>query len=102
MPGIQADASPSGAPRYAVAVGSEKMFNATVHRIKQSGVACGEVREQDADSPFIRSFRFTDFDNNHFEICMNRRSLGDVSLSHVVFETKDLEKPKSFMTKPSV
>ena len=35
LPGIQADASPSGAPRYAVAVGSEEMFNATVSRIKQ-------------------------------------------------------------------
>ena len=96
LPGIQADASPSGAPRYAVAVGSEEMFNATVARIKQSGVACGEVGEHGSDSPFIRSFHFTDFDNNHFEICMNRRSLGDVSLSHVVFETKDLEKAKKF------
>jgi catechol 2,3-dioxygenase-like lactoylglutathione lyase family enzyme len=96
LPGIQADASPSGAPRYAVAVGSEEMFNATVHRIKHAGVTCGEVQEQDGDSPFIRSFRFTDFDNNHFEICMNRRSLGDVSLSHVVFETKDLENAKKF------
>ena len=27
---------------------------------------------------------------------MNRRSLGDVSLSHVVFETKDLENAKQF------
>src|SRR6266404_2685998 len=96
LPGIQADASPSGAPRYAVAVGSEEMFNATVSRIKQSDVACGEVQEQDGNSPFIRSFRFIDFDNNHFEICTNRRSLGDVSLSHVVFETKDLEKAKKF------
>ena len=57
LPGIQADPSPSGAPRYAVAVGSEEMFNATVGRIKQSGVACGEVREHGSDSPFIRSFQ---------------------------------------------
>ena len=64
--------APSGAPRYAVAVGSEEMFNATVSRIKQSGVACGEVCAHGSDSPFIRTFRFTDFDNNHFEICINR------------------------------
>ena len=57
LPGIQADPSPSGAPRYAVAVGSEEMFNATVGQIKQSGVACGEVREHGSDSPFIRSFQ---------------------------------------------
>lgn len=96
LPGIQADPSPSGAPRYAVAVGSESRFDATVQRIRQSGARCGDVREHRSDSPFIRSFRFTDFDSNHFEICMNRESLGDVSLSHVVFETKDLDRGKKF------
>jgi catechol 2,3-dioxygenase-like lactoylglutathione lyase family enzyme len=96
LPGIQAQPSPSGAPRYAVALGSEAAFNATVNRIKESGVACNKVQEHANDSPFIRSFRFTDFDNNHFEICMNRQSLGDVCLSHVVFETKDLAKAKRF------
>jgi catechol 2,3-dioxygenase-like lactoylglutathione lyase family enzyme len=96
LPGIQAQPSPSGAPRYAVALGSEAAFNATVNRIKESGVACNKVQEHPNDSPFIRSFRFTDFDNNHFEICMNRQSLGDVCLSHVVFETKDLAKAKRF------
>jgi catechol 2,3-dioxygenase-like lactoylglutathione lyase family enzyme len=96
LPGIQAQPSPSGAPRYAVALGSEAAFNTTVNRIKESGVACNKVQEHPNDSPFIRSFRFTDFDNNHFEICMNRQSLGDVCLSHVVFETKDLAKAKRF------
>lgn len=98
LPGIQADPSPSRAPRYAVALGSLQVFDATVHRIQQSGVSCGDVREHGSDSPFIRSFRFTDFDNNHFEICMNRESLGDISLSHVVFETKDLARGKKFYT----
>jgi catechol 2,3-dioxygenase-like lactoylglutathione lyase family enzyme len=96
LPGIQADPSPSGAPRYAVAFGSEPVFNETVHRIKHSGVTCGEIREHGDGAPLIRSFRFVDFDNNHFEICMNREPLGDVSLSHVVFETKDLETAKKF------
>ena len=96
LPGIQADPSPSGAPRYAVALGSAAAFDATVKRIQQSGVTCGEVREHGVDTPLIRSFRFVDFDNNHFEICMNREPLGDISLSHVVFETKDLEKSKTF------
>jgi catechol 2,3-dioxygenase-like lactoylglutathione lyase family enzyme len=96
LPGIQTEPSPSGAPRYAVAIGSVDAFTAMVERIKNSGVVCGEVREHAATSPFIRSFRFTDFDNNHFEICMNRNPLGDICLSHVVFETKDLEKSKKF------
>ena len=43
LPGIQADPSPSGAPRYAVALGSEPGFDATVHRIHQSGVSCGDA-----------------------------------------------------------
>jgi catechol 2,3-dioxygenase-like lactoylglutathione lyase family enzyme len=96
LPGIQTEPSPSGAPRYAVAIGSDAEFNAAVERIRNSGVACGQVREHGAISPFIRSFQFIDFDNNHFEICMNRYSLGDRCLSHVVFETKTLERAKKF------
>jgi len=96
LPGIQTEPSPSGAPRYAVAISSEKIFAATVERIRNSGVVCGEVREHASTSPFLRSFRFTDFDNNHFEICTNRQALGDICLSHVVFETKDLEQAKKF------
>jgi catechol 2,3-dioxygenase-like lactoylglutathione lyase family enzyme len=96
LPGIQAEPSPSGAPRYALAVGSQERFKSTVDRIKQSGVICGEIREHLSSSPFIRSFRFTDFDDNHMEICMNRHSLGDISLSHVVLETINLERAKKF------
>ena len=96
LPGIQAEPSPSGAPRYAVALGAEPAFDAAVDRIRQSGIVCGEVKEHSNPSPFIRSFRFTDFDGNHFEICMNRRPLGEISLSHVVFEARDLEKAKKF------
>jgi catechol 2,3-dioxygenase-like lactoylglutathione lyase family enzyme len=98
LPGIQTDPSPSGAPRYAVTIGSEDNFNGTVDRIKRAGVACGDIHQHGDTSPFLRSFRFTDFDNNHFEICMNRKPLGDICLSHVVFETKDLKKAKHFYT----
>ncbi len=98
LPGIQTDASPSGAPRYAVALGSEAAFKAAVERIRASGVECGEARELPLASPFIRSFHFVDFDNNHFEICMNRQSLGDIALSHVVLETTDLERAIKFYT----
>ena len=96
LPGIQTEASPSSAPRYAIAVGSEANFHAIIDRIKQSGVGCGEIREHSNGSPFLRSFRFTDFDNNHMEICMNRQSLGDICLSHVVLEATNLECTKRF------
>jgi len=96
LPGIQTEASPSGAPRYAVAVGSEANFHAIIERIKQSGVVCGEICEHSKDSPLLRAFRFTDFDKNHMEICMNRNSLGEICLSHVVLEATNLERTKRF------
>jgi catechol 2,3-dioxygenase-like lactoylglutathione lyase family enzyme len=96
LPGIQTEPSPSGAPRYAIAIGSEPNFHAIAERIKKSGVVCGEVRERSSGSPFLRSFRFIDFDNNHMEICMNRQSLGDICLSHVVLETTHLERTTRF------
>lgn len=96
LPGVQTDASPSGAPRYAVAFGTEAEFAATADRIQKSGVACGATREHPAGAPLLRSLRFIDFDNNHFEICMSRAPLGELSLSHVVFETRDLAKATNF------
>ena len=98
LPGIQAEPSPSGAPRYAIAIDSEESFRSTVERIKQSGVACSDIHERATSSPFARSFRFTDFDQNHIEICMRRQPLGEIGLSHVVFETTDLERAKKFYT----
>jgi len=98
LPGIQTEPSPSGAPRYAVAIGSEEKFTLTVEQIRKSGVVHSEIREHASTSPFARSLRFTDFDNNHIEICMNRQSLGEICLSHVVFETTDLPRAKRFYT----
>ena len=96
LPGIQSEASPSGAPRYAIAVGSEANFHAIIERIRQSGVVCGKICQHSNDSPLLRAFRFTDFDNNHMEICMNRQPLGDICLSHVVLETTNLDRTKRF------
>ena len=96
LPGIQTEPSPSGAPRYAIAIDSEQRFRFAVDRVRQSGVACGSVYDHPGASPFARSFRFTDFDNNHFEICLRRQSLGEICLSHVVLETTSLEQTKKF------
>src|SRR5438045_246289 len=38
LPGIQAEASPSGAPRYGIAINTEPIFRSTVERIKEAGV----------------------------------------------------------------
>jgi catechol 2,3-dioxygenase-like lactoylglutathione lyase family enzyme len=96
LPGIETEPSRSGAPRYAVGLSSRNSFEATVARIQASGVTCEQLREHGASAPILRSFRFIDFDNNHFEICMTRASFGEIGLSHVVFETRDLQKSKNF------
>jgi catechol 2,3-dioxygenase-like lactoylglutathione lyase family enzyme len=96
LPGIQTEPSQSGAPRYAVGLRSQETFEATVERIQGSGVRCERVREHGASAPILRSFRFIDFDNNHFEICLSRASPSEIGLSHVVFETRDLQKSKNF------
>jgi catechol 2,3-dioxygenase-like lactoylglutathione lyase family enzyme len=96
LPGIQTEPSPSGAPRYGIAVGSEEKFNSTVERIRNSGVVCNEIRDHASTSSFVRSFRFTDFDQNHIEICLHRKSLRETCLSHVVFETTDLQRANKF------
>jgi len=96
LPGIQTEPSQSGAPRYAVGFSSRESFEATVERIRASGVAGVDLREHCASAPIFRSFRFIDFDNNHFEICLPRASLSEIGLSHVVFETRDLQRSKNF------
>jgi catechol 2,3-dioxygenase-like lactoylglutathione lyase family enzyme len=75
---------------------SQETFEATVERIQGSGVRCEQVREHGASAPILRSFCFIDFDNNHFEICLSRASPSEIGLSHVVFETRDLQKSKNF------
>ncbi len=96
LPGIQTEPSPSGAPRYGVAFGTEAAFAAAAERIQESGVVCGALRVHPAGAPLLRSLCFIDFDNNHFEICMSRAPLGDLGLSHVVLETRDLAKAGKF------
>lgn len=96
LPGIQAPPSPSGAPRYAVALDSQERFQATVKKIKETGVQCGELQEHDSDSPFISSFCFDDPDDNHMEICLRRDGPGGTYLSHVILEATDLTKSVRF------
>lgn len=98
LPGIHAASSPSGAPRYAIGVGSEEKFRSTVERIKKAGLACSDVQEHPAGSPFVKSFRFDDPELNHMEICLRRDTPEQIYLSHVVFETTDLQRATRFYT----
>ena len=96
LPGIQTEPSPSGAPRYAIAIGSEASFTPSFSASNNPALSVAKSVTHKNRSPFLRSFRFTDFDNNHIEICMNRQSLGDIRLSHVVLETTHLDCTKRF------
>lgn len=99
LPGVQVPPSPSGAPRYAVAAGSAAIFQSTVEKIRASGVRCGEVEEHPPESPLVKSFCFDDPDDNHMEICLRRDSAGGTYLSHVVFETADLDRAARFYSR---
>jgi catechol 2,3-dioxygenase-like lactoylglutathione lyase family enzyme len=95
LPGVQVPESPSGAPRYGIALDLEK-FDDVAKRIQESGVRCGPVVLHEARSPWIKSLSFVDPDDNHMEICLRRSGPAAPSVSHVIFETKDLAKASRF------
>ncbi len=98
LPGVQAPASPSGAPRYAIALDEDK-FHAAVKRIMGSGVPTHEVRDLPDDAPFIKSFYFDDPDDNHMELCVRRKILPtSAGVSHVIFESINLVRSLRFYT----
>ncbi|MGE5219953.1 MAG: VOC family protein [Chloroflexota bacterium] len=98
LPGVAVPASPSGAPRYALAL-SEEEFHAAAERIAARGLPCGRIEGCAADSPLVKSLCFDDPDDNHMEICVRRKSLPfSAGVSHVIFETTDLIRAARFYT----
>lgn len=99
LPGVAVPASASGAPRYAVALPDETAFAAAAQRIQASGVKCYAVETHSADSPFVTAFQFIDPDDNQIELCVRRQPLpAKDGISHVIFETTNLERAKKFYT----
>lgn len=97
LPGVAVPASPSGAPRYAIAFPDEASFDAAVKRVQASGVQCFDVERHDAASPFSKAFQFIDPDDNQIELCVRRKPLdAKDGVSHVIFETANLERAKKF------
>lgn len=96
LPGVAVPASPSGAPRYALAM-TEGEFHAAAQRIAAGGALCGRVESHTADSPFVLSLCFDDPDENHMEICVRRKALPpSAGISHVIFETTNLTRAARF------
>jgi len=98
LPGVAVPPSSSGAPRYAIALESEERFWSVMEGIQRARVRCGEVQEHRPDSPFVSSFCFDDPDDNHMEICLRRDGPGGIYVSHVIFETAELDKATRFYT----
>ena len=99
LPGVAVPASPSGAPRYAIAIADESSFDAAVGRIRASGVKCFDVEIHGSDSPFVKAFQFIDPDDNQIELCTRRRPVAAKDgISHVIFETVNLARAKRFYT----
>jgi catechol 2,3-dioxygenase-like lactoylglutathione lyase family enzyme len=99
LPGVAVAASPSGAPRYAIALQSDELFKAAVERVRSSAAQCGEVERHGDDSPFVTAFQFIDPDDNQIELCVRRRPLAEKDgISHVIFETANLARAKKFYT----
>jgi len=97
LPGVAVPASASGAPRYAIAIPNEESFDAAVRRVRASGVKCADVEEHAVESPFVKAFQFIDPDDNQIELCLRRQPLADKDgISHVIFETANLEQAKRF------
>ena len=97
LPGVAVPASPSGAPRYAIAIADDASFAAAVARIRASGVKCFDVESHTADSPFVKAFQFIDPDDNQIELCIRRQPLAAKDgVSHVIFETANLARAKKF------
>ena len=97
LPGVTVAASASGAPRYAIAMPDEASFDAAVQRIQASGVKCFAVENHGNDTPFVKAFQFIDPDDNQIELCVRRKPLAAKDgISHVIFETSNLTRAKTF------
>ena len=70
-----------------------------MRRIRASGVKCFEVESHAIESPIVKAFQFIDPDDNQIELCLRRKPLAPKDgISHVIFETADLARARSFYT----
>jgi len=97
LPGVNAGASASPAPRIGVSV-SEECFAEVEKRLVDKGCAFKGPVAHTEDMPLLRSLYFDDPDGNHLEFCVRRREPRSECISHTVFETRDLKKAVAFYT----
>ena len=86
LPGVNAETSPSRAPRIGVSVSSERLAQVESNLLLAKHPFDGPV-EHAADAPLMRSIYFDDLDGNHLEFCVRRVDPRSECISHTVFET---------------
>ena len=95
LPGVSAQASSSGAPRIGVGVSRER-FDEVQRNLQASNHSFkGPVEHRDGP-PLAQSIYFDDPDGNHLEFCIRRSEPLRECISHVVFETRELQRSIGF------
>ncbi|MGH7831051.1 MAG: VOC family protein, partial [Candidatus Binatia bacterium] len=97
LPGVQAGASTTSAPRVAVSVSPER-FDNVAKRLTEKGHRFKGPVEHRTESPFAQSLYFDDPDGNHLEFCIRRWEPRHECISHTVFEVQNLSKAIAFYT----
>jgi len=95
LPGINAENSPSGAPRIGIAVTRER-FDVIRHKLDSASHSYSMAADHDVPAPMLQSLRCLDSDGNWVEIGVWAEPAGAEYLSHIVVETVDAEKAKAF------
>jgi catechol 2,3-dioxygenase-like lactoylglutathione lyase family enzyme len=97
LPGINAGASATPAPRIGVSV-SEERFAEVQENLKRARRPFTGPIAHASGAPLAQSIYFDDPDGNHLEFCLRRDEPLSECISHTVFETRDLEKAITFYT----
>ena len=97
LPGVQAGASTTSAPRVAVSVSQERFDNAA-KQLREKGHPFKGPVEHRTESPLVQSLYFDDSDGNHLEFCVRRWEPSHECISHTVFEVQNSSKAIAFYT----
>jgi catechol 2,3-dioxygenase-like lactoylglutathione lyase family enzyme len=95
LPGINAGAAPSTAPRVGIGVTNER-FTQIEQTLRRINYCFAGPVDHPTGAPLIRSIYFDDPDGNHLEFCVRRTGPVSECISHTVFETLNIRKSLTF------
>jgi catechol 2,3-dioxygenase-like lactoylglutathione lyase family enzyme len=95
LPGVSAQASSSAAPRIGIGVSRER-FDEVQRKLKAANHSFKGPVEHREGGPLAQAIYFDDPDGNHLEFCIRRSEPLTECMSHVVFETRELQRSITF------